>query len=208
MKVVGIDLAGSENRPTGFCEMTCDLVARTSIVYKDYEILQLVRDATPKIAAIDAPLSLPRGRTSLETREPYHLRACDRELLRMGIKFFPITLGPMRKLTERGMRLKPVIERLGVKVIEVYPGGAQDVLMIPRKHVNLKGLLQGLRRLGVKGLKSGMSGDELDAVTCALVGYLYLKGDYITLGDEDEGTIIMPKPLYTSDRNLIKSRKV
>jgi len=193
VKIVGIDLAGSENRPTGFCTMTEELAARTSIVYKDHEILELIKKETPRIVAIDAPLSLPRGRTSLETREPYHLRECDRDLLKMGIKFFPITLGPMRKLTERGMRLKSIIERLGFEVIEVYPGGAQDVLRIPRKHVSLEGLLRGLRRLGIKGLKHSMSGDELDAVTCALVGYLYLKGDYVALGDEEEGTIIMPK---------------
>ncbi|MEM2910534.1 MAG: DUF429 domain-containing protein [Nitrososphaerota archaeon] len=193
-KVVGIDLAGSESRPTGFCAMTEDLVANTSVVYKDHEILGLVRSTMPRIVAIDAPLSLPRGRTSLEVREPYHLRECDHELARMGIKFFPVTLGPMRKLTERGMRLKPIIEEVGVEVIEVYPGGAQDVLRIPRKHASLEGLLRGLRRLGIKGLRREMSGDELDAVTCALVGYLYLKGEYVALGDREEGTIIMPKP--------------
>ncbi len=193
VKVVGIDLAGSENRPTGFCVINENLVAKTSIVYKDHEIIKLVKNVTPSVVAIDAPLSLPRGRTSLETREPYHLRECDRELMKMGIKFFPVTLGPMRKLTERGIGLKRIIKQLGFKVIEVYPGGAQDVLRIPRKHASLEGLLRGLRRLGVKGLKRGMSGDELDAVTCALVGYLYLKGEYISLGDEEEGTIIMPK---------------
>ncbi|PUA32934.1 MAG: hypothetical protein B9J98_03345 [Candidatus Terraquivivens tikiterensis] len=195
LKVVGIDLAGSENRPTGFCVMTEDLFAKTCIVYKDHEILDLVKSTMPRVVAVDAPLSLPRGRTSLEVREPYHLRGCDRELLRLGIKFFPITLGPMRRLTERGMRLKPSIEQLGVKVIEVYPGGAQDVLRIPRKRAGLDKLLRGLRRLGIKGLKHGMSGDELDAVTCALVGYLYLRGSYVILGDEEEGVIVMPKPL-------------
>jgi len=193
VKVVGIDLAGSENRPTGFCAMTEKLVVKTNIVYKDCEIIDLIKSTMPRVAAIDAPLSLPRGRTSLEAREPYHLRECDRELMKMRIRFFPITLGPMRKLTERGMRLKPIIEQLGVEVIEVYPGGAQDVLRIPRKHVSLEGLLRGLRRLGIKGLRRDMSGDELDAVTCALVGYLYLKGEYVALGDKEEGTIIMPK---------------
>jgi predicted nuclease with RNAse H fold len=193
VKVVGIDLAGSENRPTGFCAMTEKLVVKTNIVYKDCEIIDLIKSTMPRVAAIDAPLSLPRGRASLEAREPYHLRECDRELMKMRIRFFPITLGPMRRLTERGMRLKPIIEQLGVEVIEVYPGGAQDVLRIPRKHVSLEGLLRGLRRLGIKGLRRDMSGDELDAVTCAFVGYLYLKGEYVALGDKEEGTIIMPK---------------
>ncbi|MEM2781551.1 MAG: hypothetical protein QXG45_02370, partial [Nitrososphaerota archaeon] len=49
--------------------------------------------------------------------------------------------------------------------------------------------------------------DELDAVTCALVGYLYLKGDYVALGDEEEGTIIMPKLCCPSTWNLVKVRR-
>lgn len=192
MQSLGVDLAGSEKRPTGVCLMDDLLRANTKIIYKDEELIKLAKDTMPDVVAIDAPLSLPKGRTSLYKKEPKHLRECDRQLLRMGIRFFPVTLGPMRLLTERGIRIKSILESFGLKVIEVYPGGAQDVLSIPRKN-NLKGLLDGLRKLGVKNLKDGMTSDELDAVTCALVGMMYLKGDYESLGDEDEGTIIMPK---------------
>ncbi|MEM2074138.1 MAG: hypothetical protein QXO33_06260 [Nitrososphaeria archaeon] len=38
-----------------------------------------------------------------------------------------------------------------------------------------------------------MCHDELDAVTAALVGFLYLLGEYDEYGDRSEGTIIMPK---------------
>jgi predicted RNase H-like nuclease len=38
-----------------------------------------------------------------------------------------------------------------------------------------------------------MSGDELDAVTCALVGIMYLKGEYLAIGDPDEMLMILPK---------------
>ena len=41
--------------------------------------------AAPDVVSIDAPLFLPKGRKSLEQRGPPHLRACDRELLRMKI---------------------------------------------------------------------------------------------------------------------------
>jgi predicted nuclease with RNAse H fold len=54
-------------------------------------------------------------------------------LLRMKIKFFPLTLGPMRKLTERGIRLKKILEKKRLDVVETYPGAAQDILKIPRK---------------------------------------------------------------------------
>ena len=99
----------------------------TSLIYTDEEILSKIRQIDPKIVAIDAPLSLPPGRKSLEERNGNHLRECDRELLKKGIKFFPVTLGPMRKLTERGMRLKKILEEENFITLEAYPGGARCV---------------------------------------------------------------------------------
>lgn len=191
MIVVGIDLAGVETRPTGFCILD-GMNAQTSLLYTDNEIIQEVKKAKPKIVAIDAPLSLPKGRKSIEEKSHIHLRECDRELLKRKIKFFPITLGPMRKLTKRGINLKQKLEEEGFKVIEVYPGGAQDVLKIPRKQKGLGKLTFGLKNLGIKGLKKGMSDHELDAVTCALVGKLFLEGKTETFGDPTNG-IVMPK---------------
>lgn len=98
----------------------------------------------------------------------------------------------MRKLTERGIKLKGILEKMGFKVIEVYPGGAQDVLNIPRKQRGLKKLLNGLRELKITGLRDKMSDHELDAVTCAYVGKLFLEGKTLTFGSVDK-SIIMPK---------------
>ncbi|MCD6444781.1 DUF429 domain-containing protein [Candidatus Bathyarchaeota archaeon] len=193
MVVLGLDLAGVETRPTGFCILDEELSAETGILYGDAEILKVVLEYRPSIVAIDAPLHLPRGRRSIEDRSGPHLRECDRALLKAGIRFLPITLGAMRKLTVRGMRLKEKLESLGFEVIEVYPGGAQDVLGIPRGKHSLEGLRKGLARLGLKGLREGLTVHELDAATAAYVGYLYLKGEYAALGDESEGLIIMPK---------------
>jgi hypothetical protein len=149
-------------------------------------------ESKPKIIAIDAPLSLPAGRESVEQRTNVHLRECDRELLRRGIKFFPITLGPMRKLTARGISLRRTLENKHFRVIEVYPGGAQDILEIPRKQRGLERLRAGLEKLGIKGLNCRMSDHELDAVTCALVGKLFLENKTIAYGTAEQ-TIIMPK---------------
>ena len=124
-------------------------------------------------------------------KEIIYFRECDKQLLRMGIKFFPITLGPMRMLTKRGMKLKKIFEKEGFKVIEVYPGGAQDIWGIPRKQRGLDKLMSGLKKLGIKGLKKEMNGDELDAVTAAYVGKLYLDGKYLALGNKRE-QMIMP----------------
>ena len=193
MKVIGIDLAGTENRPTGFCIMNDKMNVRTKILYKDREIIKNILEEKPKIIAIDAPLSLPKGRKSLEQKSNIHLRECDKELLRNKIKFFPITLGPMRKLTKRGIRLKKILNKKGFEVIEVYPGGAQDLLKIPRKSKSVEGLRKGLEMLGIKGLSENMTDHELDAVTSAFVAKLYLEKKYIAYGNNDEGVIIMPK---------------
>jgi predicted nuclease with RNAse H fold len=191
MSIVGLDLAGVETRPTGFCVLV-GMKAETSLLYTNDEVLKRTKENKPRVIAIDAPLSLPPGRKSIEERTGVHLRESDRELLRRGIKFFPITLGPMRKLTERGIHLKDILESRHFTVIEVYPGGAQDILGIPRKQQGLDKLKAGLEKQGVKGLKDGLSDHELDAVTCALVGKLFLGGGSVTYGAPEQG-IVMPK---------------
>lgn len=193
MKIIGIDLAGTENRPTGFCIMDNKMNVKTKILYKNREIIKNILEEKPKIIAIDAPLSLPKGRKSLEKKSNIHLRECDKELLKRKIKFFPITLGPMRKLTKRGIKLKRILNEKGFEVIEVYPGGAQDLLKIPRKNEDLEGLRKGLEALGIKGLLKNMTDHELDAITSAYVAKLYLEKKYIAYGNKDEGVIIMPK---------------
>jgi len=193
MKVVGIDLTGTEKRASGFCVLeTKTMKVQTSLLHTDEEIVKKIQEIKPRVVAIDAPLTLPKGRKSIEERSNSHLRNCDKELLKRGIKFFPITLGPMRKLTKRGMKLKEILEKKGFKVIEVYPGGAQDLLGVPRKQKGLEKLKSGLEKLGIKGLSHKMNDDELDAVTCAYIAKLFLDGDYEAFGKED-GIIIMPK---------------
>ncbi len=197
MRVVGIDLAGSERRKTGFCLLDENLVARTRVLHEDEEILEEVRKVKPEVIAIDAPLALPKARPSLAKKYSKlgHLRECDKELLRMGIKLFPISLGPMRKLTRRGIRLRKKLEKEGFKVIETYPGAAQDILKIPRKQEGIEKLRKGLIKLGVKGdvRKKEISDDELDAITCALVAKMYLNGNYLAIGDKDEILMILPR---------------
>lgn len=88
MSIVGLDLAGVETRPTGFCIFSRTKV-ETSLLYTNNEVLRKTEETKPCVIAIDAPLSLPSGRKSLEDRTGVHLRESDRELLGRGIKFFP-----------------------------------------------------------------------------------------------------------------------
>ncbi len=190
MSVVGLDLAGVETRPTGFCKLVGQK-AETANLFTDEEVIKRTEESSPQVVAVDAPLSLPPGRKTIEDRTGEHLRLSDRALLKEGIKFFPITLGAMRKLTVRGIMLRHVFENKGFRVIEVYPGGVQDVLCIPRKQQGLQKLRAGLEALGIIGLTNKMSDHELDAVTCAFVGKLFLEGKTVHFGPAEDA-IIMP----------------
>lgn len=195
LTVVGIDLAGSEKRNTGFCVMDTDMRCRTEVLHTDDEILTSTTRAAPSVVSIDAPLFLPRGRKTIEDRGPPHFRECDKELLRMHIRFFPISLGPMRMLTTRGIRLRASLEAKGIEVVESFPGAIQDLLHMPRKQAGLPLLARALRDYGMDLGKpdSELSGDELDAATSALVGLLYRKGRYRAIGDPEEGLMILPE---------------
>ena len=145
---------------------------------------------------IDAPLSIPRGRRTIEDRSGPHLRACDRELLKLKIRFFPITLGPMRTLTVRGLGLAARLREDGFEVVEGYPGGAQDLWGIPRKQAGVAALQRRLRALGLGGDldKRSLTHDELDAVTIAWVGWCFRKGRGMLIGDPSEGQMLLPNP--------------
>jgi len=63
-------------------------------------------------------------------------------------------------------------------------------LGLPRKGAGVEALAKGLRGLG---LHVGVwTHDELDAVTCAYVGLLYLEGRAELIGDSDEGEMLLP----------------
>ncbi len=184
--VVGLDLAGSEKRDTGFCFL--GRKTDVKILHTDKEILEQIKRCKPTLVAIDAPLSLPKGRKDIEDKSGPHFRKCDLELRRLGIRFFPVTLGPMRMLTKRGMELKKKIQRLGAKVIEVYPGATYDVFGVERK--DRKQIMAWLREHGIKTKR--WTQDELDAVACALTGRWYLQGKAKGIGNPREGLIVIP----------------
>ncbi|MGP3667520.1 MAG: DUF429 domain-containing protein [Candidatus Bathyarchaeota archaeon] len=199
-KVVGIDLAGSIKRPTGFCLMDGNLKVKTSILYEDKEIIEKTVLTKPDIVSVDAPLALPKGRCCLKDdclcRNAGHLRECDKVLLKMKIKFFPLTLGPMRKLTLRGIRIKKELNGKGLNVIESFPYSVKKILGFPEKKHELDKFRNALKSLGIDGdiNKKDISIHELDAITSALVGLMYLKGEAVEIGDPSEALMVIPKP--------------
>ncbi len=129
--MIALDLAGSEKRDTGYAYFENEEII-TGTVKQDDEILEICKNHD--IIAIDAPLTLPKGRKTIEERGP-HYRECDLVLKKMNIRFFPISLGPMRMLTKRGISLAKKLK--GKKVIEIYPGGSLDILGLKRKNIDV-----------------------------------------------------------------------
>jgi hypothetical protein len=197
--VVGIDLTGSERRKTGWCVLT-GAVAGTCRLATDDDIVKAMIEANPAVVAIDSPLSLPRGRVSVFDDDPGRrefgiTRACERELRQRGVHVYPTLIPCMQKLTVRGIALAARLRACGLDVIEVFPGGAQDVFGIGRKRRGREQLAQGLADFGIEGgFRDGrVSHDELDAITAAIVGAFYVAGRYEAVGDVDEGVLIMPR---------------
>lgn len=195
--VIGIDLAGSPKRRTGLCVLSGKGRLRTEILWDDDSIVDRVVSLAPRLVLIDAPLSLPRGRKTIDDRGGPHFRQCDRELRALGIRFFPVTLGPMRMLTTRGLAVAARLRSVGLEVYEGYPGGAQDLLGIERKSAGEPRLQRSLLKLGLRGdlEKRPLTHDELDAVTLAWVARRFLEGHGQMIGDPEEGVMVLPEPV-------------
>jgi predicted nuclease with RNAse H fold len=205
---LGIDLAASEDRPSALCALYPGWRLEFCELRGDGEIVERVLRYSPRCVAIDAPLSLPSGRYGA------HSRLCEREARRFGIRILPPTLGPMRRLAERGSSLASRLRRLGLRVVETFPSGAQRLLSIwPGGERSAEGVSRGLRRLGLR-LPRGASLDMVDAATCSLVALLYEMGRCMELGDPSEGLLVLPARTtrlsarrHSSCRSMRRSRR-
>jgi predicted nuclease with RNAse H fold len=200
MRIIGIDLAGVDKKTTGFAVLKRGMKVETKPLHTDEEIIEATLKANPDLVTIDAPLGLPKGRCCIEYNckcvKFGYTRQCERELYKMHIRVFPCGFAGMQKLTKRGIRLRKFFEAKGFKVIETYPGSAQDLLGIPRKGDNHKPLQRALIKHGFKGdvARKDITHDELDAITSALVGHLYLENKTLALGIKEESQIITAMP--------------
>lgn len=179
-KIIGIDLTGSEKRASGVAILWDDNSVLTLRLKSDEHMMTTVRTMNPNLVSIDSPLSLPEDSTKI-------YRDCELALKRRGIGVYWCLLPSMKALTMRGIALAARLRDEGFKVIESYPGAAQDILGIPRKNKGIQVLAGALAGYGIKG-DLAVSHDELDAITSAIVGQLYLEGKYEALG-----CLIIPK---------------
>jgi len=197
--VLGLDLRSGPRYPTGLAAMDRDgRLLDLRVVRTDEAILEAVAAHRPTLIAIDAPLALPEGRhcaeRDCECASAGIMRAVDRIAAREGYRPFPALLPSMVRLTLRGIALRERLQEDRHTVIEVYPGMTQDVLGIPRKGAGLEGLRRGLFRAGVRGLpRRRVTHDELDAVTCALTGWLHLVRRTEVMGSDIPVPLVLPK---------------
>lgn len=126
MKVVGIDLAGKNENPTGFCLLD-DSGSHIKLLFRDEEILREVDDSRPDCIAIDAPFWLPQGTW----------RPSDEKLLKRGFQPVSPLFPTMRILVLRAMSLVRTLKEKEYNVIEVFSSASERVLGLskePRKN--------------------------------------------------------------------------
>lgn len=197
-KILAIDLSASSGNETGIAFLHEGQI-ETATLHTDAEIVGFAERRGATLIGIDAPLSLPAGRKDIEVRDGNHFRECDLQLRKLGIRFFPVTLGGMRKLTKRGMELKRRLEDGAKKgagranpkrkpeVVEIFPGASFDMLGIPRKNVGETN--EFLSSFGCKA----KTVHESDAAIGAYTLLLYAQKKALALSGKD-GCIIIPKP--------------
>lgn len=151
--VVGIDLAGKEENPTGFCVLRAT-GAKTKKLFSDKEILDEISKTKPQVVAIDAPLWLPP--------EGVAWRIGELLLMKRGFRPLSLLLPSMRLLALRAKNLAQEIRKMGIEVIEVFASASEKILGLEKEKRKSK--------------------DEYDALLCALTAKAYLEGNYEDLG--------------------------
>ena len=179
---IGIDLSASEQKPTGWAIIEKRRVKATQF-HTDEEIIRKTVKANPSIVAIDAPLTFPKQGM---------LRQADRQMYKLGYPVFPPLFRTMQKLTERGVKISEILRLKGLEVIEVHPASSRKALSMPTK--DWRKIQAVFRHIGLRGEheKRVLTRHEIDAVTAALTGLLYLEGKTRLVGDAAEGIIVVP----------------
>ncbi len=104
---VGIDLAASDEGPTGICRLNDWMECFT--VYSDQEIEEKTKGA--EVVAVDAPI----------TRDDVSFRGAERALMKEYGPMLPLNTPGMKKLSKRALKLFD-------DVIETYPRAVEKTV--------------------------------------------------------------------------------
>ncbi len=187
--ITGVDLAAIQKNITGICILSRE--ASLHGVRTDEELIREITAAGPEIIAIDAPLTLPRGRCCFAKEcdcrnQGGNLRRADRELISSGYRVFPPGFSWMKDLTMRGVKVRKLLEKK-FRVIEVHPRTSLLALGWDEADV-----YRYLKQKGYRNLKP-RNEHEYDAIVCAVTALLHLEGKTVVVGDAVEGQIVIPK---------------
>ena len=198
---VGIDLAGVPHRETGVAVLRDGRLTLLTTAHADAEILALAAIAGPfGTVAINAPLTRPLGRCCLDDDCPCRTdpgtrsRQLERDLPRLGVPTLATAL--LKVLARRGHALAATLRRAGSEPLEVYPFATLRFLGLPwrgKKTAMGRGRIRRALRPLVPGLAHPKASEhQLDAVVCALTAHLWQRGLTRTVGNPEEGTMIVP----------------
>ena len=208
MLSLGIDLTASPKKSSAYAVLNDrgEFCSMGSFRTFD-ELLEAMDGQKPSLIAIDAPLTLPLGLDCLEESCPCSAvmnpkgRLAEVALAHMGIGlFFTTKRSIIKSLVYRGMEFYRDLTGRGHQVIEIYPYATKVVLFgskIPRKSspegiAFLRGKLSGLIP-GLDPLIDNLNHDDCDALLAAYTGYCHLKDESDSLGNPEEGCMVIPK---------------
>lgn len=175
-RVGGIDLAGSPRRPSGVAIIYNGILVYADKVYFDDEIIGLLRSYNVCIVAIDAPLSHAKG-----------YRRVDLKMKKRGFRVLPPGWRGMKMLVSRAIRIKSILESMGISVIETHPSSAL-------KNTGFKDIMAALSKIisvnDWSFLDKGK--DVVDAVIAASVAWVYVCNKAEKISDVDGAIFLLP----------------
>lgn len=126
MRVIGIDLAGKPENPTGFCVLEADGEVKTEIkvLKEDSEIIKAIEDAKPDCVAIDAPFWIP---------QTGFWRRGEELLMKRGFKPVSPKLPSMQVLALRAKGIVENLRKRSLRVIEVSSAATEKILQVSRE---------------------------------------------------------------------------
>ena len=204
---LGVDLTSSEKKKTA-CAVVDGVGRLVEVVRakRSSDIVALADNHRPQTVAVDAPLGYPRGMDCLEETcacrsvWPDSGRRADREVSALGISIYFVTKRTFIKdLVYRAVQLKADLEERGHHMIEVYPHASKVRLfgLTPPKKTTPAGRLflsdEVGNLVGTEEVESRkLTHDDYDAIIAAYTGVLHHLGRTDTLGEPDEGAIVIP----------------
>ncbi len=199
---VGIDLAGVEHRETGIAITRDGRLELLAAAGTDAEVLAFAALAGPGgTVAVNAPLTRPRGRCCLDDDCPCRQdpgtrsRQLERELARMSVPTLATAL--IKVLARRGYQVAASLRDAGYEPIEVYPFATLKLLGLPwagKRTIGGRARIYRALRPLVPGLRHPRASEhQLDAVVCALTAQMWRSGQARTVGEPDEGLMVIPR---------------